>query len=94
MSNNRLLDRMKKLGEEGEYRQVLSLFDKLQRSERETIPIIIHVLKACAYLGDYKRGHLIHHSMASWMKNDRYILSSLLHFYSASIDLSSPFSLM
>jgi hypothetical protein len=76
--------KMKLLNDNGQLRKVLELFDKHKKNNAETFSsfIITQSLKACANLKDLQRGSTIHHLISSRIKDDWYILASLIHLYS------------
>ncbi|CAF4341292.1 unnamed protein product, partial [Rotaria sordida] len=43
--------------------------------------IITQALKACTQIGDLRRGSTIHHLIPSRIKDNSYILTSLIHLY-------------
>ncbi len=62
----------------------LKLFDKQKKKNIDQFSslILTQVLKACAGVGDLQRGSIIHRSISPRVKNDFYLLSTLIHFYS------------
>jgi hypothetical protein len=83
-SNFDLASQMKLLNDSKQFKKALELFDKYKENNIETCSnlSIIQALKACAQIGDLQRGSNIHHLISSRIKNDSYILTSLIHLYS------------
>ena len=77
---------MKKLNERKEFVKVIALFDKHKHQQIPTDRSVIQALKACAGLGDVKRGANIHKELSNHLLNNVYIQSTLIHFYSKFID--------
>jgi len=79
-----LANQMKSLNDNKQYKKALDLFDKHKKNELETFSsfIITQALKACAHIGDLQRGATIHHLISSRIKDDMYILASLIYLYS------------
>jgi hypothetical protein len=83
-SDNDLSNRMKQLNDKKQFKEALALFDQYKKDNAETSSefIINQALKACAQSGDLRRGSYIHHHLPSELKNNVYILTSLIHLYS------------
>jgi len=85
-SNFDLGKQMKLFNDNKQFNKTLELFDKHMKNDTKMFSslIITQVLKACTYLGDLQRGETIHHliSSKSSIKDDVYILASLIHLYS------------
>ena len=79
---------MKMCNEKREFEKVLSLFDewKEKKDQRSFSMVITQALKACTRLQDLQRGMKIHYSISSDIKGDKFILTSLIHFYSKLSD--------
>ncbi len=80
-----LANQMKFLNDTKQFRKTLELFNKNRENNNINTcssTIIIQALKACARLGDLQRGSTIHHLISSRIKNDSYILVSLINLYS------------
>jgi hypothetical protein len=77
-SDAALSAQMKLLNEKKQFKKALELFEKYQNKSIETLSsfTIIQALKACAQMRD------LHHLISSRIKNDSYILTSLVHLYS------------
>jgi hypothetical protein len=75
---------MKLLNEKKQFKKALELFEKYQNKSIETLSsfTITQALKACAQMRDLERGLTIHRLISSRIKNDSYILTSLVHLYS------------
>jgi hypothetical protein len=82
-SNLNLGHEMKLLNDKNNLK-TLELFDKYKENNIETFFsfIITQALKACSQIGDLRRGENIHRLISSHMKNDSYVLVSLIHLYS------------
>ena len=85
-SNFDLGKEMKLLNDNKQFKKALELFDKQKKNNIETFSslTITQALKACAQLEDLQRGSTIHHLISSRIKDDSYILASLIHLYSKS----------
>jgi hypothetical protein len=75
---------MKLLNDNKQFTKTLELFDKHKINEAEAFSslIITQTLKASAHLRDLRRGQAIHRLISSRIKDDPYILASLIHLYS------------
>ena len=76
---------MKMLNDKKQFEQALHLFD--QNNDDNSIKTcssltITQALKACSQIGDLQRGRMIHQLISSRVKDDSYILASLIHLYS------------
>ena len=76
-------NQMKLLNDQKRFNQALQLFDQYKKNNTETLSsmIITQALKACAQMNDLQRGSTIHYLISSRVKNDPYILASLIHLY-------------
>ncbi|CAF5031375.1 unnamed protein product, partial [Rotaria sp. Silwood1] len=83
-SKSDLGSKMKSLNDNKQFKKALDLFDKYNKNNIEIYSsfIITQALKACASIGDLQRGSTIHHLISSRIKDDYYILASLIHLYS------------
>ncbi|CAF3936002.1 unnamed protein product, partial [Rotaria magnacalcarata] len=90
-----LANKMKLFNDNNQYQKSLELFDKYKKNNLELCSnfIITQALKACAQLGDIRRGTTIHNRIESHIKDDTYILSALISFYIKSDDLKNAESL-
>jgi hypothetical protein len=84
-SDFKLANQMKVLNDAKQFRKTLELFNK--NKEKNNIntcssSIIIQALKACSQLGDLQCGSSIHRLISSRIKNDSWILVSLINMYS------------
>lgn len=78
---------MKKLNDQKRFHKALQLFDQYKNAndiKTSAGLIITQALKACAQTRDLRRGSMIHQLVSSRVKDDSYILASLIHFYSKS----------
>ena len=77
-------NRMKEFNDKKQYQQVLQLFDKNKDQDisKFSSMIITQILKACAQMGDLQRGSIISNVVRHRIKNDSYILASLIHWNS------------
>lgn len=75
---------MKILNDKKQFEKTLILFDsyKEKNFEQDSGLIFTQALKACTQIGDLKRGLNIYHQISPSIKNDNYILTSLIHLYS------------
>ena len=73
---------MRRLNQRKQFTKTLDLFDKHQHRGTLTDRIIVQALKACTQLGSLERGQNIHKKLSSQLKNDIYVQTSLIHFYS------------
>ena len=82
--NNHLGYQMKLLNDQKRYKETLKLFDRYTTQDIQPLSSLIftQALKACSQLGDAQRGLNIDHLIPSHLKDDTYILSSLIHLYS------------
>jgi hypothetical protein len=71
---------MKNLIDSKQYGKALDLFQ--QRSELRTDVFINMALKACTKLYDYQRGINIEKQLSSHSRDNHFIQTSLIHFYS------------
>jgi hypothetical protein len=71
---------MKDLISSRQYLQALDLFDR-QLPIRTDASFTL-ALKAAAKLADYERGHRIHQQLSSNSMQNRFIQTTLMHFYS------------
>lgn len=72
--------RMKQLNDQQRYKDALDLFNKHQHLINDQS--INQALKACTKEKDYRRGMAIHEQLSSNSLNNRFLLSSLIYFYS------------
>ena len=79
-----LANQMKIFNQTKQYENVLHLFDQYQKENSQPLSgvIITQALKACSQIADLHRGTTIHHLIPSNIKQDPYILTSLIHLYS------------
>jgi hypothetical protein len=79
---------MKLINDNKQFEKALELFDKHKKNNIETFSslIITQALKACTQIGDLQRGSIIHHLVSSRIKDDHYILASLIHLYSKFVE--------
>jgi len=79
-----LANQMKQLNTKKQFKKALELFDEYKKTNPQTPSdyIINQALKACTELGDIHRGSRIHHLLSSKLKENSYVLTSLIHFYS------------
>lgn len=78
---------MKVLNDKEQFLQALQLFDQHNNNDNMktcSSSIITQALKACAQIGDLRRGSSIHQLVSDRIQNNRYILASLIHLYSKS----------
>ena len=77
---------MKIFNDQKQFKKVLELFDMYKKnpSVDSSSMIINEALKACTHLSDLRRGMDIHRLFSSQIKDDPYIGTSLIHFYSQS----------
>ena len=76
---------MKLYNDNKQFKKVLDLFDHYNENNNAKTCyslVITQVLKACAHLGDIKRGKVVHEMVSSRAGKDLYILVSLIHMYS------------
>lgn len=87
-SNVKLGDQMKILNVKKEYRKVLQLFDQFNENNIHQCSnwIVIQALTACTKSRDIHYGFKIHNLILSRLKQDSYVLPSLIHFYSKFIE--------
>jgi len=71
---------MKKLIDSKQYQKALDLFQ--QQSKLRTDISVNMALKACTKLHDYQRGINIEKQLSSHSRNDPFIQTSLIQFYS------------
>jgi len=76
---------MKKFIDSKQYQKALDLFQ--QQSELRTDVSVNMALKACTKLHDYERGINIEKQLSSDLRNNRFIQTSLIHFYSKLVFL-------
>ncbi len=84
-SDINLANQMKLFNGAKQFRKTLELFNKNKENYNINTcssTIIIQALKACAQLGDLQSGSTIHHLISSRIKNDSYILVSLVNMHS------------
>lgn len=83
-SQSSLGKQMKIFNEQKQFRKVLELFDLHKNNFSADISsmIITQTLKACTQLDDLPRGIHIHRLFSSRIKDDPYIVTSLIHMYS------------
>ncbi|CAF4069265.1 unnamed protein product, partial [Rotaria sp. Silwood1] len=94
-SKSDLGSKMKSLNDNKQFKKALDLFDKYNKNNIEIYSsfIITQALKACASIGDLQRGSTIHHLISSRIKDDYYILASLIHLYMQCGDVVNAESL-
>ncbi|CAF1287743.1 unnamed protein product [Rotaria magnacalcarata] len=94
-SNFDLGKQMKLLNDNKQFKKSLELFDKHKKNNIETFSslIITQALKACAHLEDFQRAETIYHLISSRIKDDLYILASLIHLYMQCGDVARAESL-
>jgi hypothetical protein len=85
-SDFELGNKMKLLNDNKQFKKTLELFNKHKEKNIETCSslIITQALKACAQTDDLQRGSTIHNLISSRIKDDPYLLVSLIHLYSKS----------
>jgi hypothetical protein len=71
---------MKKLIDSKQYQKAIDLFE--QQSNLCTDISVNMALKACTKLHDYQRGIKIEKQLSSHSRNNHFIQTSLIHFYS------------
>lgn len=76
--------KMKKLIQSQQYKQALDLFEKQYSLSNDVTNTL--ALKACTKLEDHQRGIQIHQKLSLKSLNDSFIQTSLIHFYSKSIE--------
>ncbi|CAF0963616.1 unnamed protein product [Adineta steineri] len=81
--NVNLSKQMKSFNDNKQFNKTIELFDKLIKNDTNMLSSfnITQVLKACAHLKDIQHGKMIHHLISSRIKDDDYILASLIHLY-------------
>ncbi|CAF5122858.1 unnamed protein product, partial [Rotaria sp. Silwood1] len=74
---------MKLFNDRKEFTKALELFDKYKETNNPIFSsfMITQALKASANIRDFERGSTIHRLISSRIKDDPYILASLIHFY-------------
>jgi hypothetical protein len=79
-----LVQQMKLLNNNKQFKETLELFDKHNEKNIDQFSnyILTQVLKACSGLGDLQRGSNIHRLVSSRLKNDSFLLTSVIHLYS------------
>ena len=80
-----LSSQMKAFNSAKQFRKTLQLFTKSKENSDTDISsrsIIFLVLKACAELRDLQLGFSVHHRISINLKDDPYILASLIDLYS------------
>ncbi|CAM4831443.1 unnamed protein product [Rotaria magnacalcarata] len=89
-SNVNIGDRMKILNDNKQYKKALELFDEFNEKTIDKCSnwIIIQALKACTQICDVQRGLKIHNLISSRLKQDPYVLPSLIHFYMQCGDMN------
>ncbi|CAF1134433.1 unnamed protein product [Rotaria sordida] len=78
-----LCTQMKLLNDKKKFKEALELFDKYKENNNKTLSsyTITQALKASARIRDLQRGSTIHQFISSDMKDNSYILVSLIHLY-------------
>ena len=76
--------KMKSLNDKKQFKETIQLFDKYKGDHIKDFSslIITQALKACSQLKYLEYGLNIHHHLPSHLKDNAYILSSLIHLYS------------
>jgi thioredoxin-like negative regulator of GroEL len=87
-----LLSQMKRLINEEQCDEALSLFDAHTRKRRARITEIVEALKACAKMRDIERGRTILRSVPTNWANDPYLQASLINFYRKHICIPMIYS--
>jgi hypothetical protein len=67
-SGTRLSERMKKLNADGQFKEVIDLFEQVRReksNQQLSTSIILEALKACTQMVDLQRGREIHRLVTS-----------------------------
>ena len=82
---------MKFFNDNKKFQKTLELFDKNKKNSIQAFSslTVTQALKACAHLGDIEFGKAIHRLVPSRIKDDSYILASLIHLYSKFQELFS-----
>jgi len=72
---------MKQLNDKKQFKEALELFDEYKKTNPEAPSDFIfnQALKACTQIGDLQRGLYIHRLFSSQIRNNLYILASLIH---------------
>ena len=75
---------MRLLNKNGQFEEVLKLFDRHNNENKIVSSSIImtQALKACTALGNFQRGITIYNLSSSNLKNDSYVLASFIHLQS------------
>ncbi|UJR28525.1 hypothetical protein I4U23_009762 [Adineta vaga] len=78
-----LVDQMKLMNKNKQFKQALQLFDKHSNKNINQISnlVLTQVLKSCAGLRDFQRGTMVHNIVSNRLDKDSYLLTSLIHFY-------------
>ena len=79
-TRKKLYSEIKTLIDSQKYQNVLDLFDRHHRISSD--PTITLALKASAAIRDYKSGLRIHQQLSEQSRDNPWIQSSLIHFYS------------
>lgn len=84
LTNLSLDKQMKIYNQQQKFQRTLELFDEASKQPKQPLSsaVVVHALKACARTGDLQRGLTIHRLVTTRVKNDSYILHSLLTLYS------------
>ena len=83
-----LVDQMKLMNKNKQFKQALQLFDKHSNKNINQISnlVLTQVLKSCAGLRDFQRGTMVHNIVSNRLDKDSYLLTSLIHFYSKYLE--------
>ena len=76
--------KMKSLNDKKQFKETIQLFDQYKRDhiKDSSSLVITQALKACSQLKNLQYGLNIHQNISSRLKDDVYILASLIHLYS------------
>lgn len=76
--------RIKLLNDQQQYEKAIRLLDELKEDNlrHQSSTAITQFLKACAHTRDITRGSKIHAMVAHRLKDDSFIVASLIHLYS------------
>jgi hypothetical protein len=79
---------MKILNDNKQFKKALKLFDTYKEKDikMKSSFVITQALKACTQTGDIQRGLTIYDLVSFQMKQDSYILASLIHLFSMLIE--------
>lgn len=77
-------NQMKQFNDQQKFEKALEIFDQYRNDSSIELSrqMITQAIRACTKTGNLRRGMAIHNLISSRIKDDTYMITSLIHFYS------------